>query len=125
MGGAGSGVFGKAQPCVDGAGRASGRERKLGGALAKEGQELLGPAALVTLLVADDGELAGGRTAGEGDVNEAFLISGVAGDLGQNRNADPERNEGFHGGDLGAPEADAGLKVVIAAEALDLTGEGA
>jgi len=59
------------------------------------------------------------------DVDEGFGVVGITGNLGQNRDANADSHQGFHRGDLGAAEADPRLKVMVAAEALDLAGEGA
>ncbi len=104
---------------------ASGRQGELGGALAEEREKLFSAPALVALEMADDGELACGRTAGEGDVDEIGFIGRIARNLGQDGDADAECDEGLHGGDLGAPEPHARLKVMVAAESLDLTRERA
>ena len=98
---------------------------ELGGPLAENAEKLLGAAALVALLMADDGQLAGGRTARKLDVDERFSVVGVTGDLRQNGNAHANAHQGFDGGNLRATEADTGFEIVVAAETLDLAGERA
>ena len=87
--------------------------------------ELLGAQTLVTLRVADDADVARGRAVGERLDDDRRAVLGVEGDLRHDRDAHAEGDQGFDGGNLGAAEADLGLKVVVAEETLHLVRQAA
>src|SRR5688572_25383037 len=106
--------FAKAQPSRFLAAGVFGSVRAGSHMLTEERQELLGTTALVTLQVTNHDEFARRLASGQFEIGQPIAIVGQPGQLGKQRDAQSGGDELFQGGDLGAPEADAGLKLLVA-----------